>query len=132
MKGRQNPIRVATHQGIVQMVYMEMQDVEFVGAPCDLIQHHDVVGRHVSHRGIETQGHLRAGHQLGRCHRIAAREKRDLVPLVHEFLGQVRDDALHATVQSRRATLCKGSDLGDLHCAVPNVFLDRCFVELSV
>ena len=50
---------------------------------------------------------------------FAAGEQGHVVTLPHQLLGQVRDDALGASVKARRAAFVQGSNLRDFHGGSP-------------
>jgi hypothetical protein len=63
MKGRQHAIGKGAHQWVMQMVDVKVQYVELIQATVNIVEHHDVIGRHVPYPGIKTQSCPRAWHQ---------------------------------------------------------------------
>ena len=63
----------------MELIDMEMQDVEVVGALADAIEHQHVIGDRIADAGVEPQRLGHAGHEIGRRDRIAAREQRHVM-----------------------------------------------------
>ena len=71
----------------LQKVDVKVNDIEFMGALADLLQHDHVVREGVLHLGVQPKSHAGAGYEFSSRLRIATGEKRDLVALLHEFFG---------------------------------------------
>src|SRR5690242_15222480 len=54
-------------------------------------------------------------HNVRAASRVAAGEKRDLMSFVHQCLGQVGNDTLHAAIAPRRDRNIGRADLGNFH-----------------
>src|SRR5690606_606828 len=119
VKRRQIRLAVASRQRKMKVVDMEVHDVEFVHACEYALQHHDMARKRIAAIGIEPNRGAADRHVLRRRHRSAAREQRDVVPLAHELVRQIRDDAFGASIQLRRYALIKRGDLRDTHGARP-------------
>jgi hypothetical protein len=65
VKRGQRPPALGSKQRKVQIVGVEMQDVELVGALAHLVEHDHLVRNRIAHIRIEPQGASRAGHQFG-------------------------------------------------------------------
>ena len=102
MQCRDGPLGEVTDQRIVQVIDMEMQHVELVGPPPNIVEHDDMVREWVPDRRIEPQRHVRAPHQLRSGTRISAGKQRHIVSFADEFLGQIGYDPLRAAVKTRR------------------------------
>jgi hypothetical protein len=107
--------RLAPRQRKVDVVDVEVDRVEFVRSCKQLFEHHQVVRGLVDATPVESQRPPAGRHQPRLRHRVATREQRHLVALVHQFLGEVRHDPLGAAVALRRHALVQRRDLGDLH-----------------
>ena len=86
----------------------------------DLVQHRHVrreIGLEIA--GIEPDGLIAAGHQLGLGPRFGAGEQGHLVAEVDERIRQVRDDSLRAAIKSRRHRLVQRRNLSDPHSSGP-------------
>ena len=101
----------------MELVDMEVQNVEIVGALAHAIEHQHVIGNRIADAGVEPQRLGHAGHEIGRRDRIAAREQRDLMAERHQFLGQVGDDPLGAAIKPWRNAFHQRRDLRDFHYA---------------
>jgi hypothetical protein len=73
-------------------VDMEMQDVEPVGHPSDLVEHDDVVGNRVLDARIKSQGDLAAGLQARGSLRVSAGKEGHIVSPPHQFFSQIRNN----------------------------------------
>jgi hypothetical protein len=115
MQRRDRPVDEAVQEGIVQHVDMKMQYVEFGCESAHLVEHHDVLRDWVLDSWVEPEGDFaRRLEPRGRAG-IAAREQGDLMPLPHEFFGEIGDYPLRPTIEARRAAFGEGGDLCDLH-----------------
>ena len=99
----------------LELVDMEVQYVEFVGALADAIEHQHVIGNGIANAGVEPQRLGHAGNEIGRRDRIAAREQRDVMAERHQLLSQVRDDALGAAIEPWGNAFDQRRDLRDFH-----------------
>jgi hypothetical protein len=99
----------------VQEIRVEVDDVEAVRHLEHAVEHHRVP--HQPLGTIRREPHAAAGdrHQAGLRARVAAREQGDVVAVLDQRLGQVRDDALGAAVAARRHALEQRRHLRDLH-----------------
>ena len=97
----------------MELIDMEMQDVEVVGALADAIEHQHVIGDRIADAGVEPECLGHAGHEIGRRDRIAAREQRHVMAEANQFLGQVGDDPLGAAVKSWGDAFHQGRNLRD-------------------
>ena len=100
----------------LELVDMEVQNVEILGALADAIEHQHVVGNGIPDARVEPQRLRHAGHEIGRRDRIAAREQCNLMAERHQLLGQVRDDPLGAAIKPWRNAFDQRRDLRDFHC----------------
>ncbi len=93
---------------------MEVQHVEVVGAAPHLVQHREVCGNvGFERRRIEAYGLLAHRHEARRRLCLSTCEQRDVVPLVHQRIGEVGHDALGSAVETRRNRFGEGGDLRD-------------------
>ena len=99
----------------MELVDMEVQDVEVVGALAHAVQHQHVIGDRIADAGVEPQRRGHAGHQIGRRDRIAAREQRHVMAERHQFFGQVGNDPLGAAIKPWGNALHQRRDLRDFH-----------------
>ena len=83
----------------MELIDMEVQDVEVVGALAHAIEHQHVIGNRIADAGVEPQRLGHAGHQIGRGDQIAARKQRHVMAERNQFFGQVGDDPLGAAVK---------------------------------
>ncbi len=82
---------------------MEVQHVEAIGAPPHLVQHGHVRGEvGLQQRGIQADGLVADGDQLGAGFSLGAGEQRHLVAEVDEGVAKMGYDPLRAAVQLRR------------------------------
>jgi hypothetical protein len=105
VKGRHVGPAGPAAQRKMQVVDVKMQHVELVRGPKHLLEHPDMMRKRVNRVGIEPERTLAHGLEPGRCHRIAAREQGDVVPLAHELFGQDMNDPLRAPVEVGRHAL---------------------------
>ena len=103
----------------LELVDMEVQDVEVVGALAHAIEHQHVIGDRIDDAGVEPQRLGHAGHEIGRRDRIAAGEQRHVVAERDQLFGQVGDDPLGAAIKPWRHALDQRRDLRDFHCVFP-------------
>jgi hypothetical protein len=89
----------------MQLVEMDVNDVEGFGHLTYFVQHNHVVGDHISHAWILAQGLVAASNEPRSRDRLFAGKQSDLVPLRHQFLGEVGYDAFGAAVALRRYSL---------------------------
>jgi hypothetical protein len=71
------------------MVDMEVQHIEIVEPTVDLVDHHDMVGHHVTDPRIQSECGFRARHQRRGCDRVSARKQRHFVAQSHQLFGEV-------------------------------------------
>src|SRR6185436_5282065 len=62
VKRRQSPTAKGSEQRKLEKVDVEVNDIEFIGAPSNLIQHHYVVWQMIQDGRIEPQRLFAAGH----------------------------------------------------------------------
>ena len=99
---------------------MEMQKIEFVPARMKFMQHGQVSGQvRFQRTRIEPNGLIAYRNQRRPCVGLRTREQRDLVPKLHESVGQVRHDAFGAAIQAWRHRLIQRRDLSDFHKMPP-------------
>src|SRR5581483_2734781 len=67
MMGRYCRARQLANQGGMQIVYVEMQDFEFVGSLPNLLHHDHMIRQRVPDGGVEPQRHVATRHELGGC-----------------------------------------------------------------
>ncbi len=106
---------VVARQGEMEIIDVKMDQVEPVRVLKDLFEQDNVVRELVHASVVEPKRTGARSDQLGLRHRIAAGEQGDVVPLSYEFLGQIRDDALGASITVGRNAFIKRSDLCDSH-----------------
>ena len=97
------------------MAQMHVDDVEFIGAPPDLVQHRQVGSDRRLETGVQPQRVTARRLQPGGGDRLAAGKQRYLMPAPDQPVGKVGDDAFRAAVEQRRHGLVEGRDLGDAH-----------------
>src|SRR5262245_28052079 len=105
----------ASDQRKMQVIDMEVQYVELIRDPHELVQHDHVVGNGVVSFGLEPQRRPAARYEVCVRHGIAAGEQGDVVTEGDELFGQIGDDALGSTVEPRGHTLHQGRNLRDSH-----------------
>ena len=98
-----------------QVVQVEVQDVELVGALVDLLQHAEDRRQRVADLRVQAGRPRPHGHQPRRGDRIAAGEQGHVVAERDQFLGQVGHHPLGAAVALRRHRLGQRGDLCDAH-----------------
>src|SRR6188474_258259 len=99
MEGSDVGDAVPPTQREMEVVYVEVDEVEFGRALEDALQHDYLVGQVVNALFVEAQGGRAARHKPGFGDRVAAGEQGYVVSLVHKLFGKVRYDALRAAVQ---------------------------------
>ena len=99
----------------MEEINVKMKNVELLRALAHLIDHQHKVRNAVAHGSIEAQRTITTGSQLGGGDRVPASKERHIVTKPHEFFGQIGDDPLSASIETRRNALDERSDLGDLH-----------------
>ena len=104
MHGRDVRDRQTPHDRQVELRNVKVDDVEFVSALGDLLEHQDVGRERVAAGGIEAQRIW--PHRDQPCLRlgIAGGEERHVVAEPHEFIRQECDNSFRASVQLRRNT----------------------------
>src|SRR5215831_4733573 len=115
MQRRDRGLSHTREHGEMHEVRMEMQDVESCGETLYLFQHCQVIGDMLANPRIEPKGSLTTCHQPSGRLGIAARKKSDVMPLPHQFLGEVGDDAFGAAIEARGHAFDEGSDLSYFH-----------------
>ena len=85
-------------QHMLEQVDVEVDHVELIGPPADGVEHHKVAGDVVADAG-EPQALRNTRHKLRRGFRVATGEERDVVPLCHEFLGEIGHHPFRAAVE---------------------------------
>src|SRR5580704_19109760 len=115
MQRRQERRLLAAEQGEREVVGMEVQHIELVGAAIDQLHHAHIDRNPVDDGWVQAQRLLTHRLQLGRGDRITAGEQRDIVTHGNQFFSQRVYNALCATVQLGRHRLEEGRDLSDTH-----------------
>ena len=108
-------VRDRPEQRKLELVDMEVQDVEFIGALAHAIEHQHVVGNWIADAVFEPQRFGYARHKIGGRDRIAAGKEGDLMAERHQLLGQVGDDPLGAAIEARGNAFDQRRDLRDFH-----------------
>ncbi|CAM2163741.1 hypothetical protein BO443_120084 [Burkholderia orbicola] len=109
----------ARHQRERQVVEVEVQHVEFVRDPGDLLEEPHM-GRHrIADRRVEPQCARPCRLETGRRDGVAAGEQRHVMAEFDERLGEVGHDTLGAAVEFRRDGFVKRRDLGNSHGCSP-------------
>src|ERR1700685_482170 len=119
----QGPSRQRAEQGEMKQIDVKMENVEFVGALANLIDHQHEMRNSVEHRGIKPKRATATGNQVGAGNGVAACKKRHIVAQPDKLFGQVGHDPLGAAIQTRGNALDERSDLCDFHndlCSRPN------------
>ena len=83
MERRHRSVGEVAYERIVEHVHVEVQNVELIGHPSDLVEHKDVMGSGVLDARIKPQRDFAAGLQASRGARIPASEQSDVVALPH-------------------------------------------------
>ena len=94
---------------------MWMEDVEFLRALPNLIEHQHDMRNGITRRGIKTKRPPTTRSQLGVGDGVAARKERNVVSESDKCFGQVGNDPLRAAIKTRRNALNERSHLCDLH-----------------
>ena len=115
MQGGDGAARDRPEQRELELIDMEVQDVEVVGALAHAIEHQHVIGDRIEDAGVEPQRLGHAGHEIGGRDRIAAGKQRDVMAERDELFGQVGDDPLGAAIKPWRHALDQRRDLRDFH-----------------
>src|SRR5262249_4110059 len=115
MQRRDGGLSQAREHGKMHEVCMEMQNVEACGEAFYLFQHRQLIRNMVADPRIDAKGLLTTRHQPTGGLGCPARKERDLMPLRHEFLGEVGDRAFGAAIKARGHTFDEGSDLSYFH-----------------
>jgi hypothetical protein len=97
------------------VIEVAVQDVEPAGFAAHALHLRHVRGDGVAQGAVEPQRRGPHAFQVGGGLRIAAGEQGDVVPHVHQGLGQVGDDPLGAAIEARGHGLGQWGDLGDTH-----------------
>ena len=102
---------------------MEVQDVEFavVALATNAFEHLHMQCIGIAHRTIEAQRLRPASIEPGGRVGIAARKKRDVVPLRDELFGQPVHDTFSTAVELRRDSFSQWSHLRDAHLHISHV-----------
>ena len=107
--------RLTPAQRKMQIVNVEMNNVELCCTLEHAFEHHRLVGQFVDALVVQTQRALASRHQPRLGHRVSAREKRHLVTLVDQFLGEVRYNPFRTSVIFRRYAFKKRRHLSNSH-----------------
>jgi hypothetical protein len=99
----------------MELVDVEMEQVELVRPLAHLVEHQQIIGDHIAHRGGEPKRRTRAGCEFRRGQRVAAGKQSHIMALPDEFFGQIRNDPLGASIIGRWHAFDWGSDLRDPH-----------------
>jgi hypothetical protein len=98
---------------------MKMQNVEFAGTPAYLLELQYAVGYGIPDLG-QPEGLGPARDQLGGGLEVTACEQHDLVSLLDEFFGQIRDDTLGPAVKLRWYAFDEWGNLRNLYFPLPH------------
>ena len=101
-----------------------MDHVELVSPPRHRLELHEQRHEVILHVGIEAQRARPDGRQSRLGCAVAGREQRDIVPELHQGVGQVRDHAFGAAIQFRRHGFGERCYLRYLH-RIPHRLNDR-------
>ena len=99
----------------MQAGLVKVDDIECLRLLDRGFQGQDLVGHRILAVRIEAQRLPADWHEPRPRLRVAAREKRDIVPELDEAFGQVRDHTFRAAVKPRRHRLMQWSNLSDPH-----------------
>jgi len=105
----------ATHDRESEIVDMEVDDVELVGAAGQLLEHADVRCQIVANRRVEAQRVGPARLELRGRLAVGAGEQGDVMPELDQLVAEISDDPLGAAIEQRRHRLAERRDLGDPH-----------------
>ena len=90
---------------------VEVQDVELERVLADVVEHGQVRGQvGLERRRIEPDCLIALGDEARRGARLGAREEGHIVTEIDKRVGEVRDDSLRASVETRRHRLVERSD----------------------
>jgi hypothetical protein len=99
----------------MELIDVEVQQIEFRGAPVHPVEHPHVMGDRVAHAGIEPQRARHAGNESSGGQRILAGEQRDVMAEANQLLGQIGNNPLRTAIESWRDALHQRRDLCDFH-----------------
>src|SRR5437762_5553859 len=99
---------------------MEMNQIELRRPLKNLLQLHHVVGHGFAAFRIEPQGPRAGGDQLRLRRGVAARKKRNFMPLRHQRFRKIRYDPLGSAVDLRRYAFKQWRNLRDSHPLPPS------------
>ena len=104
---------VASRQWKVQVIDVKVNHVKVMCHREHFFEHENMVSELVYALLVEPQGPGAARYQSSCGFGVSAGEKSNVVPLVHQLLGEVRNDSFSATVELRRNALVKWGHLCD-------------------
>ena len=85
----------------MKIVDVKVNDVEFVASNQfdDLVEHHKMMRELIDTPFVESQRSGTARNKPCICDRITASEQSDIVTLVNQLLGEIRNDALGTAIE---------------------------------
>ena len=85
----------------MKIVDVKVNDVEFVASNQfdDLVEHHKMMRELIDTPFVESQRPRAARNKPCICDRITASEQSDIVTLVNQLLGEIRNDALGTAIE---------------------------------
>ena len=114
MHGRDRGRRQIADHRKMRVVGVEMQNVKILDSLANMLDLQHIVGGRITDLR-EPERLRRAGDELRRGFRAAAREKRHFMALAHQLFGEIGDDPLRASIKRRRHAFHQRRDLRNFH-----------------
>src|SRR5262245_20404820 len=103
----------------MEVIHVEMDEIKLIGSLEDLFEHQGMAGQRFPAGIVQSRSGRPDRHKMRERFGISAGKKRHLVALSDQFLCQIRNHALGATIELRWDAFIQRSDLCNSHIQSP-------------